>query len=127
MNKFGVREYIAANGGNPEDVKQRIAAKAELDRRVKARKLTKVKNGREVVFIEESIIDLTEICIAASKRPNFSGFQVEYVYEGRTTIHSRRFSVENEHFMHEFIANFKSAGCGTIVKYGRYENGVYLD
>lgn len=44
MNKFGVREYIAANGGNPEDVKQRIAAKAELDRRVKAG-LATVKNN----------------------------------------------------------------------------------
>lgn len=50
MGGFGVRDFVAGNGGNPEDVQDRILAKRYLDAQVKAGKFTKRKVGREVRF-----------------------------------------------------------------------------
>lgn len=50
MDSFGVRDFVAGNGGNPEDVQDRILAKRYLDTQVKAGKFTKIKAGREVRF-----------------------------------------------------------------------------
>lgn len=50
MGSFGVRDFVAGNGGNPEDVQDRILAKRYLDAQVKAGKFTKRKAGREVRF-----------------------------------------------------------------------------
>lgn len=133
---FSVRDYVSNNGGNPEDVKQRIAAKAVLDKLVKAGKLNKTKNGREVRFSENvveatnelgnNIVDLTEACRkAAAKKMKFSGYRVDYSYDGDEQVYSRIF--KNEEFMELFIERMNGTKAGTIVKSGPCENGEYVD
>lgn len=133
---FSVRDYISNDGGNPEDVKQRIAAKAALDKLVKAGKLNKTKNGREVLFSENTIeavnelgsniVDLTEACRkAAAKKMKFSGYKVDYSYNGDEQVYSRIF--KNEEFMKLFIERMNETKAGTIVKSGPCENGEYVD
>ena len=122
---FSVRDYVSNNGGNPEDVKQRIAAKAVLDKLVKAGKLNKTKNGREVRF-SENVVDLTEACRkAAAKKMKFSGYKVDYSYDGDEQVYSRIF--KNEEFMELFIERMNGTKAGTIVKSGPCENGEYVD
>lgn len=133
---FSVRDYVSNNGGNPEDVKQRIAAKAVLDKLVKAGKLNKTKIGREVRFSENAveatnelgnnIVDLTEACRkAAAKKMEFSGYKVDYSYDGDEQVYSRIF--KNEEFMELFIERMNGTKAGTIVKSGPCENGEYVD
>ncbi len=133
---FSVRDYVSNNGGNPEDVKQRIAAKAALDKLVKAGKLNKTKKGREVRFSENvveatnelgnDIVDLTEACRkAAAKKMEFSGYKVDYSYDGDEQVYSRIF--KNEEFMKLFIERMNGTKAGTIVKFGPCENGEYVD
>lgn len=139
---FSVRDYVSNNGGNPEDVKQRIAAKAVLDKLVKAGKLNKTKNGREVMFSENAVeativveatnelgsnvVDLTEACRkAAAKKMKFSGYKVDYSYNEDEQVHSRIF--KNEEFMELFIERMNGTKAGTIVKSGPCENGEYVD
>lgn len=133
---FSVRDYVSNNGGNPEDVKQRIAAKAVLDKLVKAGKLNKTKNGREVRFSENvveatnelgnNVVDLTEACRkAAAKKMKFSGYKVDYSYDGDEQVYSRIF--KNEEFMELFIERMNGTKAGTIVKSGPCENGEYVD
>lgn len=133
---FSVRDYVSNNGGNPEDVKQRIAAKAVLDKLVKAGKLNKTKNGREVKFSENvveatnelgnNVVDLTEACRkAAAKKMKFSGYKVDYSYDGDEQVYSRIF--KNEEFMELFIERMNGTKAGTIVKSGPCENGEYVD
>lgn len=133
---FSVRDYVSNNGGNPEDVKQRIAAKAVLDKLVKAGKLNKTKKGREVIFSENvveatnelgnDIVDLTEACRkVAAKKMKFSGYKVDYSYDGDEQVHSRIF--KNEEFMELFIERMNGTKAGTIVKSGPCENGEYVD
>ena len=133
---FSVRDYVSNNGGNPEDVKQRIAAKAVLDKWVNAGKLNKTKNGREVMFSENvveatnelgnNVVDLTEACRkAAAKKMKFSGYKVDYSYDGDEQVYSRIF--KNEEFMELFIERMNGTKAGTIVKSGPCENGEYVD
>lgn len=58
MGSFGVRDFVAGNGGNPEDVQDRILAKRYLDTQVKAGKFTKIKAGREVRFDAVSKLEI---------------------------------------------------------------------
>ena len=58
MGSFGVRDFVAGNGGNPEDVQDRILAKRYLDAQVKAGKFTKSKAGREVRFDAVSKLEI---------------------------------------------------------------------
>lgn len=58
MGSFGVRDFVAGNGGNPEDVQDRILAKRYLDAQVKAGKFTKRKAGREVRFDAVSKLEI---------------------------------------------------------------------
>lgn len=133
---FSVRDYISNNGGNPEDVKQRIAAKAVLDKLVKAGKLNKTKKGREAMFSENAVeatnelgndvVDLTEACRkAAAKKMEFSGYKVDYSYDEDEQVYSRIF--KNEEFMKLFIERMNETKAGTIVKSGPCENGEYVD
>ena len=72
MGSFGVRDFVAGNGGNPEDVQDRILAKRYLDAQVKAGKFTKSKAGREVRFdavskleiVTEETVTVTEETVA---------------------------------------------------------------
>lgn len=133
---FSVRDYVSNNGGNPEDVKQRIAAKAALDKLVKAGKLNKTKSGREVMFSENAVeatnelgnnvVDLTEACRkVVAKKMKSSGYKVDYSYNEDEQVYSRIY--ENEEFMKLFIERMNGTKAGTIVKSGPCENGEYVD
>ena len=58
MGSFGVRDFVAGNSGNTEDVQDRILAKRYLDAQVKAGKFTKSKAGREVRFDTVSKLEI---------------------------------------------------------------------